>query len=110
MPNLKRLRAGRAEGRSPARDQLRRLVRRAREQIEGLSIDSNEALNWPTKRPRAQKATPEGDDRRRYQDLESPDLQQEDKMARVARFCGIEPPTLRFSVAILEFEEGQSNS
>jgi len=71
-----------------------RLVRRAREQVDGLSIDSNGTLNWPRKGPEAENDSLEASPRPNAQQSESPAPLDADEMAR----AGFEPATPRFSV------------
>jgi hypothetical protein len=71
-----------------------RLVRRAREQVDGLSIDSNGTLNWPRKGHEPENGPSEASPRPDAQHPESPAPLDADEMAR----AGFEPATPRFSV------------
>ena len=71
-----------------------RLVRRAREQVDGLSIDSNGTLNWPRKGHEPENDSQEASPRTNAQQPESPAPLDADEMAR----AGFEPATPRFSV------------
>jgi integrase len=71
-----------------------RLVRLARQQVDGLSIDSNGTLNWPRKGHEPENGPLGASPSTNAQQPECPALQEEDEMARV----GIEPTTPRFSV------------
>jgi integrase len=70
------------------------LVRRARQQVDGLSIDSNGTLNWPRKGHEPENSPLEAFPRTDAEQPENPALQDEDEMAR----AGFEPATPRFSV------------
>jgi hypothetical protein len=71
------------------------LVRRAREQVDRLSIDSNGTLNWPRKGHEPEDDSLEASPRPNVEPPESPAPLDADEMAR----AGFEPATPRFSVA-----------